>query len=98
MSRVLAIACRHEDAIELDWLRHDPLMKFAVGRCPEKRATASLAIEPTMEKFRTQKARGLDSDTPPAPLAYPGWWAREDSNLQPSGYEPLLSDSTGFSG
>jgi hypothetical protein len=30
MSRVLTIACGHEDAIDLD-----PLMKLAVGRCPE---------------------------------------------------------------
>jgi hypothetical protein len=37
MSRVLAIACGHEDAIELDWLRHDPPMKLAVGRCPQVR-------------------------------------------------------------
>src|SRR5208282_2905857 len=35
MSRVLAIACGHEDAIDLDRLLHDPLMKLAVGRCPE---------------------------------------------------------------
>jgi hypothetical protein len=35
MPRVLAIACGHEDAIDLDRLRHDPLMKLAVGRCPE---------------------------------------------------------------
>src|SRR5208283_3892474 len=35
VSRVLAIACGHEDAIDLDRLRHDPLMKLAVGRCPE---------------------------------------------------------------
>jgi hypothetical protein len=35
MSRVLAIACWHEDAIDLDRLRHDPLMKLAVGRCPD---------------------------------------------------------------
>jgi hypothetical protein len=31
MSRVLAIAWGHEDAIDLDRLRHDPLMKLAVG-------------------------------------------------------------------
>src|SRR6202166_1138667 len=30
MSRVLAIACGHEDAIDLDRLRHDPLMNLAV--------------------------------------------------------------------
>jgi len=34
MARVVAIACGHEDAIDLDRLRHDPLMKIAVGRCP----------------------------------------------------------------
>ena len=34
MARVSAIACGHEDAIDLDRLRHDPLMKVAVGRCP----------------------------------------------------------------
>jgi hypothetical protein len=32
MARVCAIACGHEDAIDLDRLRHDPLMKVAVGR------------------------------------------------------------------
>ena len=34
MARVAAIACGHEDGIDLDRLRHDPLMKVAVGRCP----------------------------------------------------------------
>src|SRR4051812_36856178 len=34
MARVSAIACGYEDAIDLDRLRHDPLMKVAVGRCP----------------------------------------------------------------
>src|ERR1700755_745668 len=34
MARVCAIACGHEDAIDLDRLRHDPLMKVAVRRCP----------------------------------------------------------------
>ena len=34
MARVSAIACGHKDAIDLDRLRHDPLMKVAVGRCP----------------------------------------------------------------
>jgi Transposase DDE domain group 1 len=33
MARVCAIACGHEDAIDLDRLRPDPLMKVAVGRC-----------------------------------------------------------------
>jgi len=34
MARASAIACGYEDAIDLDRLRHDPLMKVAVGRCP----------------------------------------------------------------
>ena len=33
-ARVSAIACGYKDAIDLDRLRHDPLMKVAVGRCP----------------------------------------------------------------
>ena len=36
MSRVLAIACGHEDAIDLDRLRHDPLIKLhkaQLARC-----------------------------------------------------------------
>jgi hypothetical protein len=41
MSRVLAIACGHEDAIDLDRLRHDPLMKRLSG----ERSTAGLAID-----------------------------------------------------
>src|ERR1700693_1362895 len=28
----------HKDAIDLDRLRHDPLMKLAVGRCPDSGA------------------------------------------------------------
>src|SRR5476649_931714 len=35
MARVSAIACGHKDAIDLDRLRHDPLMKLAFGRCPD---------------------------------------------------------------
>jgi hypothetical protein len=35
MARVAAIACGYEDANDLDRLRHDPLMKLAVGRCPQ---------------------------------------------------------------
>src|SRR5205823_13359135 len=45
MARASAIACGHEDAIDLDWLRHDPLLKLAVGRAlPGQRRTAGLAI------------------------------------------------------
>src|SRR6201987_221245 len=35
MARVSAIACGYEDADDLDRLPHDPLMKLAVGRCPQ---------------------------------------------------------------
>ena len=35
MARVFAIACGYEDTNDLDRLRHDPLMKLAVGRCPQ---------------------------------------------------------------
>ena len=34
-ARAMAIACGYKDAIDHDRLRHDPLMKIAVGRCPE---------------------------------------------------------------
>ena len=35
MARASAIACGYEDAIDLDRLRHDPLLRVAVGRCPQ---------------------------------------------------------------
>ena len=38
MARVAAIACGYEDGNDLDRLRHDPLMKLAVGRCPQSGA------------------------------------------------------------
>jgi hypothetical protein len=38
MARASAIACGYQDASDLDRLRHDPLMKVAVGRCPESGA------------------------------------------------------------
>jgi hypothetical protein len=41
MARASAIACGYEDAIDLGRLRHDPLMKVAVGRCPERRLVAA---------------------------------------------------------
>jgi hypothetical protein len=60
MARVSAIACGHEDAIDLDRLRHDPLMKLAVGRCPD--SGAPLASQSTISRLenapsRTQAAR-----------------------------------------
>ena len=46
MARVSAIACGYEDANDLDRLRHDPLMKLVVGRCPE--SGAALASQSTI--------------------------------------------------
>ena len=45
MARVAA-ACGNEDANDLDRLRHDPLMKLAVGRCPQ--SGAALASQSTI--------------------------------------------------
>jgi hypothetical protein len=61
-SCVLAIACGHEDAIDLDRLRHDPLMKLAVGRCPE--SGQPLASQSTISRLenapsKTEAARLL---------------------------------------
>ncbi|HTO64726.1 MAG TPA: transposase [Bradyrhizobium sp.] len=50
MARVCAIACGHEDAIDLDRLRHDPLMKVAVGRCPQ--SGAPLASQSTISRLQ----------------------------------------------
>src|SRR5262245_42137349 len=60
MARVSAIACGHEDAIDLDRLRHDPLMKVAVGRCPI--TGAPLASQSTISRLenalsKTEAAR-----------------------------------------
>ena len=60
MARVAAIACGYEDAIDHDRLRHDPLLKMAVGRCPE--SGAPLASQSTISRLenapsRTQAAR-----------------------------------------
>src|SRR5450755_2297961 len=49
MARVCAIACGHKDAIDLDRLRHDPLMKVAVGRCPQ--SGAPLASQSTISRL-----------------------------------------------
>jgi hypothetical protein len=55
MSRVLAIACGHEDAIDLDRLRHDPMMKLAVGRCPE--SGQPLASQPTISRLESAPSK-----------------------------------------
>jgi hypothetical protein len=50
-TRVLAIACGYEDGNDLDRLRHDPLLKMAVGRCPE--TGAALASQSTISRLET---------------------------------------------
>ena len=35
MARAVAIACGYKDGNDLDRLRNDPLLKIAIGRCPE---------------------------------------------------------------
>jgi hypothetical protein len=49
MARDAAIACGYEDANDLDRLRHDPLMKLAVGRCPQ--SGAPLAFQSTISRL-----------------------------------------------
>src|SRR6516162_8729936 len=49
MARAAAIACGYEDANDLDRLRHDPLLKLAVGRCPE--SGEALASQSTISRL-----------------------------------------------
>jgi hypothetical protein len=55
MARVCAIACGHKDAIDLDRLRHDPLMKIAVGRCPT--TGAPLAPQSTIRRLENAPSK-----------------------------------------
>jgi hypothetical protein len=55
MARAAAIACGYEDAIDLDRLRHDPLMKVAVGRCPE--TGAALASQSSISRLENAPSR-----------------------------------------
>ncbi len=55
MARASAIACGHKDAIDLDRLRHDPLMKVAVGRCPE--TGAPLASQSTISRLENAPSK-----------------------------------------
>ena len=54
-ARVSAIACGHKDAIDLNRLRHDPLMKIAVGRCPE--SDAPLASQSTISRLENAPSK-----------------------------------------
>jgi hypothetical protein len=55
MARASAIACGHKDAIDLDRLRHDPLMKVAVGRCPQ--TGAALASQSTISRLENAPSK-----------------------------------------
>jgi Transposase DDE domain group 1 len=55
MARVEAIACGHKDAIDLDRLRHDSLIKLAVGRCPA--SGAPLASQSTISRLENAPSR-----------------------------------------
>src|SRR5438874_808822 len=55
MARAAAIACGHKDAIDLDRLRHDPLMKVAVGRCPT--SGAPLASQSTISRLENAPSK-----------------------------------------
>ncbi len=55
MARTAAIACGHKDAIDLDRLRHDPLMKVAVGRCPD--SGAALASQSTISRLENTPSK-----------------------------------------
>ena len=48
-ARMMAIACGHEDADDLDTLRHDPALKIACGREPE--SGAGLPSQPTISRL-----------------------------------------------
>jgi Transposase DDE domain group 1 len=55
MQRVSAIACGYEDANDLNRLRHDPLMKLAVDRCPE--SGEPLASQPTISRLENSPSK-----------------------------------------
>jgi hypothetical protein len=55
MERVSVIACGHKDAIDLDRLRHDPLMKMMVGRCPI--TGAPLASQSTISRLENAPSK-----------------------------------------
>ena len=49
VARACAITCGHKDANDFDRLRHEPLMKLAVGRCPQ--SGAPLASQSTISRL-----------------------------------------------
>src|SRR5579859_3810713 len=55
MARTSAIACGYKDAIDHDRLRHDPLMKVAVGRHPQ--TGAPLASQSTISRLENAPSK-----------------------------------------
>jgi Transposase DDE domain group 1 len=55
MARAAAIACGHKDANDLNRLRHDPLLKVAVGRCPQ--SGAALASQSTISRLENAPSK-----------------------------------------
>jgi hypothetical protein len=54
-TRVLAICCGYEDGNDLNRLREDPLLKLAVGRCPE--SGGALCSQSTMSRLENMPSR-----------------------------------------
>jgi hypothetical protein len=54
-ARAMAIACGYKDAIDHDRLRHDPLMKIAVGRHPQ--TGAPLASQSTISRLENAPSK-----------------------------------------
>jgi hypothetical protein len=54
-TRVFAICCGYEDGNDLNRLRGDPLLKLAVGRCPE--SGADLCSQATMSRLENMPSR-----------------------------------------
>jgi Transposase DDE domain group 1 len=54
-TRMFAIACGYEDANDLDRLRHDPLLRLAVGRCPK--SGDPLCSQSTMSRLENMPSR-----------------------------------------
>jgi len=54
-ARAFAIGCGYKDGIDLDRLRHDPLLKLAVGRCPQ--SGAPLASQSTISRLENAPSK-----------------------------------------
>jgi hypothetical protein len=74
--RVSAIECGYKDAIDLGRLRHDPLVKVTVGRCPE--TGAPLALQSTISRRSTWLTKL--SPRPRLPMR-PRWMSNSSSRL-----------------